>query len=268
MKGIVKAIIAGCIFIAIGVAVLLIALGLNGWSFTPEYDMATYSTENAEITEVIDTIKLNFKAGKVRTEFYDEDYITVKYPKIKNFDTDIEVKDGTFSFTGPNKQHWYSFPLGWGNLPETVIKLPKNTTYNLDLTVNAGTMTIEKGDYGTVKLQLNAGSFKVNGASSCTEFDCTVNAGAATIENMNCSGLFDCNVNAGSINIMSITCDNIKTEVNAGSLKVEVNGKQADYTIFVEKSAGSCNVEEQSGTGNKTLTIDVSAGSVDVTFTG
>ena len=216
MKGIVKAIIAGCIFIAIGVAVLLIALGLNGWSFTPEYEMTTYSTEKAEITEEIDTIKLNFKAGKVRTEFYDEDYITVKYPQIKNFDTDIEVKDGTFSFTGPNEQHWYSFPLGLSNLPETVIKLPKTTTYNIDLTVNAGVVNIAEGTYQDLKVTMNAGKVVITENTVCTDFSCIINAGAAELKGITCAGKFDCKGNFAGVNLDTLSCDDITLEANAG----------------------------------------------------
>lgn len=264
MKGIVKALIVGSIIIGIGVAVLLIALGLNGWSFTPEYEMTTYTAETAEIN----TVKLNFNAGKVKTEFYDGEIITIDYPAIKNFNTDITVENGTLKFSGPNKMHWYSFPLGWGNIPETVIKLPQSTAFNLDLQVNAGVVDIAAGNYGTVKTQLNAGTVTIGDSATCVSFKCTVNAGTATFENIKCSGLFDCNVNAGSITIKNLTCNNISTVVNAGSLNLKVNGNKSEYTITVDKSAGSCNVEEQTGSTDKKLTVDVSAGSVNVTFAG
>lgn len=263
MKGMVKAIITGCVFIGIGIVVLLLALGLNGWSFTPNYEMTDYTAETTEIA----TVELQFNAGKLKTEFYDGEYITVKYPKIENFKTNIIVENGAFKFSGPNKLHWYSFPLGWGKLPETTIKLPKSSTFNLDLQVNAGAVDIAQGTYGTVKIQLNAGAITVNGETECSAFNCTVNAGSATIDNMNCSGLFDCNVNAGSITVKNLICDNIVTEVNAGSLKLKIDGKKADYTITVDKSAGSCDVVNQTGTGGKTLKVDVSAGSVTVEFT-
>lgn len=261
MKGMVKAIIGGCIFIAIGVVILLIALGLNGWSITPNYEMKTYNA-----TETNTTVKLNFNAGEVKTEFYNGDKIVVEYPEIENYSTTIKEENGTLTFSGPRKQHWYNFSFGWNKIPKTIIKLPQNTAFNLDFEVNAGTVTVAEGAYGTVKIQLNAGTVKVNGIAECTSFTGTVNAGSANVKNVNCEGKFRCEVNAGSINIDGLTCDDIDTEVNAGSLNLKINGNKTDYTIFVDKSAGSCSVEEQTGTGGKTLAIDVSAGSANVTF--
>ena len=266
MKGIVKAVIAGCIIIGIGVAILLLALGLNGWTFTPNYQMTTYSTEDEEITTPVDTVKLNFKAGKIKTEFYDGEFITVKYPKIENYNTDIEVADGVLSFTGPNKLHWYSFPLGWGNLPETVIKLPQNTTFNLDFTISGGTATINNGTIEGAKIVMNAGKITVSNVAVNSTFECTMNAGAAEMENVTCNGSFDFTTNFGGAKINRLTCNDITLNTNAGGIELNILGIKSDYTVTIDNSVAGCNIEEQVGTTDKTLTIETNAGGIEVEF--
>ena len=73
MKGYVKCIIAGAIILGIGIAVLLVALALNGWHFDfkefsfneTEYEMKSYTAEN-QYTD----LKVDISAGEVEVVYY------------------------------------------------------------------------------------------------------------------------------------------------------------------------------------------------------
>ncbi|MDE5667756.1 MAG: hypothetical protein K2I29_05895 [Clostridia bacterium] len=67
MKGLVKMIIAGAIIIGIGVAVLLIALGLNGWSFAPNFEMQEFTSNEANTS-----VSVNLSTGRLKIEYTDE----------------------------------------------------------------------------------------------------------------------------------------------------------------------------------------------------
>ena len=255
-------IVLGCVIPAVALLFIFViaAFALNGWLVMPKFEMAQYTAEG-EITE----LKIDNAVGNIKTEFYDGDEITVDYPVSDRFTMTVAEKDGTLTVDGLNKKHWYVFSLRSWSLPETVIKIPRDTVLKLDVQVNAGEVQLASGVYAEVSIQLNAGSIRMVN-TICSSFDCEVNAGAVFVNLLDCN-TFDCEVNAGSFNAVRLVCPNIKIDVSAGSFKADVQGKKEEYTISVDKSAGSCNVKSQTGTDpEKKIDIDVSAGSVSIAF--
>ena len=213
MKPFVKAIIAGGCVILIGVIILLVALGLNGWKFK-----ANFTTE----------------------EFVAEQ---------ENKKVVVENSIGTVKISGPSPK-WYEFSIWWADVPEMAINLPKATAFDLTLTVNAGSLRLLEGEYSAVHITVNAGVLNANGVE-CDTFKATVNAGSMQINNLNCHTSFDGEVNAGSLNAKGVTCPKISAEVNAGSLSMKINGVKSEYTIHSHVSAGSSNISSQTGSTDK-----------------
>lgn len=260
MKPFVKAIIAGGCVILIGVIVLLVALGLNGWTLK-----TTYRTEEFNAQQENSKVVVENSVGSMKINYYDGDKVQIFYPEAKNYKLKISEQGGVLRISSPNPK-WYEFSIWSSNIPETVINLPESTSFELDLTVNAGSLRILNGEYSNIKITVNAGSLNAKGVN-CNVFNATVNAGTMQTNDLTCRSSFTGKVNAGSLNAKNVTCSAITADVSAGSLNMTVNGKKSEYHIKAHVSAGSSNLESQDIPSDKSLTANVSAGSLNISFT-
>lgn len=261
MKGFLKVIIAGAVIIGLGIAILLIALGLNGWSFTPKFEMQNYTAEQENTS-----LSIKLDAGRLKIEYREDggDKIQISYPEAKSWKTTVSEKDGKLSLVG-NKHHWYTFT--WGvTFPETVIKLPKSAIGSVEITLDAGTVDLVGGEYQNVKIQVNAGTCRVGEISGCKTLDLTVNAGTLNVDGAQSNSVKG-EVNAGAANIKKI--DSAQTEVNisAGAANLSFTGAKTEYDATVNVSFGKCEgLTTQTGNGGKNISINVSAGAATVSF--
>lgn len=260
MKSFVKAIIAGCCIIFIGIIILVIALGLNGWTLRLHFSTEEFNSEQ-EINKVV----VDKSVGSMKINYYDGDKIQIFYPTSNNYEVSVKYDDGCVRVTS-RRPKWFEFSIWLAHIPETVINLPKDTTFELDLTVNAGSLRIQEGQYSKVRITVNAGSLRANNIE-CDTFNAKVNAGSMNINNITCHTSFKGEVNAGSLNAKNVICPTITAEVSAGSLNMTVKGIEAEYNISAHVSAGSSNLRSKSGTTDKKITANVSAGSLNVSFT-
>ena len=260
MKSMVKAIIAGSCVIVLGVAILITALALNGWTFKAHFDTKEFNAEQENSKIVVEN-----SVGEIKINYYDGEKVQIIYPESKKYSLSISEKDGTVRVKSPSPK-WYEFSIWWTDIPETVINLPQDTRFELDLTVNAGSLRLLEGEYSKVRLTVNAGSLNVKKVD-CDIFNAEVNAGSMQINDLVCETSFKGEVNAGSMNAKGVTSPRITADVSAGSLNMTVNGKKSEYSIDAHVSAGSSNLSSQQGTTDKILRAEVSAGSLNVTFT-
>ena len=278
MKGFVKVIIAGAIILGIGVAVLVVVLGANGWQIEGAYEMKTYDCQ-----ETNGSLDVDFAAGNLIINYYDGEKIKVEYPENKRMTATILEENGTLTFKTTYKKlinfNWFS------KTPDTKIWLPQNLTVALDLDMDAGTVNIPDGEYGSVKIVMDAGSLYA-GDISCSSFSLRMSAGAATVKNVISAGGAECKMSAGDLKIQSLSCPALKCDVSAGSVKAEkltcdvlnvdvsagsaaftLAGAESEYSVSVDKSAGSCNISDRTGSTDKRITADISAGSLEIKFT-
>lgn len=230
---------AGITVLVIGIAVLLIGLGLNGWKLN------IYEEKTFICTEQNDTLNLSVAAGKAHVVFYDGENVQIDYPSSPRYGYKVSESGGSVSVRPRSSfgMNWF----GWWKIPDLTIKIPNGKVMNLNLDVSAGTASVANGAYGAFDLDLSAGSV-YTGDISCSSFTA--------------------DVSAGSLSAKSVACDKFLFDVSAGSASVTVNGKKSEYSITVDKSAGSCDVSGQQGTvAGKIIDIDVSAGSISVGFT-
>ncbi|MCH5147752.1 MAG: DUF4097 family beta strand repeat protein [Clostridiales bacterium] len=260
MKSMVKAIIAGSCIIVLGVAILLVALGLNGWTFKAHFDTKEFNAEQENNKIIVEN-----SVGSMKINYYDGEKVQIFYPQSSNYELNITETNGAVRVKSP-KPKWYEFSIWWTNIPETVINLPKDTQFELDLTVNAGSLRLLDGQYSKIRLTVNAGSLTVKDID-CDTFSAIVNAGSMRIDDLICSDIFTGEVNAGSLNAKYVACPRIIAGVSAGSLNMTVKGSKSEYNISARVSAGSSNISSQTGTTDKKITANVSAGSLNVFFT-
>ncbi len=260
MKAIIKAIIAGSVIIGVGLIILIVALGLNGWKFMPDFSTEQFTAEG-EIAE----LRLEDSGGKIRTEFYDGESIAVDYPVSEQYVMEVKEQDGVLTVSGLKRKHWYNFIFIPNALPETVVKIPRGTVLKMSVTVNAGSVSLAAGEYAETNVTVNAGNLNIADVT-CPKFVCKINAGAISAESLDCDS-FECDINAGAFSADRLRCPQIRAEVSAGSVSLAVAGNMEEYSVIIDKTAGSCNLSGQIGTDpSKRMDIKVSAGSVNVSF--
>lgn len=282
MKGFVKVIIAGAVILVLGIGVLVVALGINGWQINvdEDFEMKYYECEDNNTTLAID-----FSAGKLEIDYYEGETIKVEYPENERLSASISEENGKFSFSTNYHHKWNNF-FGWfsKNIPTTKIWIPYGDIMNLKLGMNAGSVRIADGEYGSFDVEMNAGSISM-GDIICNKLSVEVNAGSVDAKNVTSAEKVNVDMNAGSMRFRSLICPSVDISVSAGSLdfaKVETSsvdvdvsagsvclemlGAKSDYTIDVDKSAGSCNISNQRGAKDKRIKADVSAGSLNIKF--
>lgn len=260
MKPFVKAIIAGGCVILVGVILLLVALGLNGWTFKTRFSTEEFNAEQENSKIIVEN-----SVGSMKINYYDGDKVQIFYPQSQNYKLNITEENGCVKVSSP-KPKWYEFSIWSTNIPETQINLPKGKVFKLDLTMNAGSLRIAGGEYSSIKTTVNAGTLTVTDVN-CNTLKAEVNAGSLQINRIVCTTSFDGEVNAGSLNAKSVTCPKITADVSAGSLNMKINGKKSEYNIKVHVSAGSSNIQSNDIQSDKSLTAEVSAGSLNISFT-
>ncbi|MDE7158888.1 MAG: DUF4097 domain-containing protein [Clostridiales bacterium] len=260
MNHVIRAIIVGSVIIGIGVAVLLVALGLNDWSFSPHFTTEEFSSEEENTA-----LEIKLDAGKLKVEYHDEENIQISYPVASGYLTTISESGGKLTLEG-NKRRWYAFH--WGvDFPETVVKIPKDKISEVTVNLNAGMVELPDGSFDKVTVKLNAGTCNVGSVTECKQFDVRLNAGALNVSGV-ISEKFSCHVNAGSAKIQKIESYESEIKLNAGTANLGFVGSAEDYNATVNVSAGSCNGLSDRTGGDKTITVKVNAGSVNVSFEG
>lgn len=262
MKGYVKMIIAGAVIVGIGIAVLLIAGGISGWSFRydgGDFEAKTYTAEKENLN-----LDVEFSVGELEIKFYDKDKITVDYHENNKYTVNISEENGTLKFT-TGRKHWYDYMFNWNvKFPTTVIWLPQSFRASISLELNAGTVTVADGQFTNAKFEVNAGKLET-GNIDASALECRVNAGNLAIGSAVCPRSI-LEINAGNLDIRKLFCGDITAEINAGTMDLSLTGTEEEYAVYVEKNAGSCNVKSHFGTTEKRLNAEINAGNLKVTF--
>ena len=259
--------IAGSIIIAIGLILVAVAGIVPGWKFkTLNWNYNEYTTGiDAEITE----IDLQFYAGNLTVEYYNESVIKVEYYQSSEYAIKCYVSNGTLHIS-TSQIRWANF-IWRDKFPETKIYLPQSKSLekkqlNLKLQVNSGSVTFKAGDFGNVEVELNSGSIIMNNLY-CNNFNGEINAGILSMDHVECNQ-YTANVSAGVLNTSRLKCGEVNVDLSVGTANIGIDGKQSDYSIWTSVSAGSCNVQKQNGKTLQSLKVTVSAGSATVTFRG
>ena len=281
MKGFIKVIIVGAVILGLGIGVLAVTLGINGWQIDSDFEIKTF-----ECQEKNTTLDIEFSAGSLEINWYEEEFIKIEYPENSVWTSKVSEENGAVSFKNTGKFKWNNIPSLFVKVPTTKIWIPQGDILNVKLEMNAGTTKLAGGEYEDLSIAMNAGTFSTTGNISCKKLlvelnagtintkdivseqnaKIQLNAGSLNIQALNCPSL-DVDVSAGTVNIHNLLTSSIDVDLSAGSVKLEITGAaKSDYNIDVDKSAGSCNITNQKGSTDKSIKADISAGSLTVKF--
>lgn len=257
--------IAGSIIIAIGLILVAFAgliPGLKLKSLNWTYKEYTTSADE-EITD----IDLQFYAGKLTVEYYNEKEIKLMYYESSEYTINCYVSKGTLHIS-TSQLRWTNF-LWSDKIPEMRMYLPQSISVekkplDLKLQVNSGSVTFTAGAFGNVEVELNAGAIILNNMY-CDNFKGEIHAGILSMSRVLCNQ-YTANVSAGVLDTSRLECGEINIDVSVGSANIGIKGRQSDYSIWTTVSAGNCNVQKQNGKTLQSLKVTVSAGSVKVNF--
>ena len=253
--------IIGIIVLAVGLALFITGLALNGWKFKVEYEMETFNS-----TEENTALDLRMSAGSMNVQFYEGDSIELTYPVSYARGYEVSERAGTVR-VNPVNRHVFNW-FGWSNIPAVTVKVPEGKVMDLKLETSAGSATVASGAYGDVRIDMSAGAITV-GEVVCKNFKADLSAGRITVSSAACTAL-DVDLSAGMATFDNVVSKDIDIDLSAGTVYMSVKGDKSEYAITVDKSAGSCNLASQSpaqGTAEvKRIDVDLSAGNVEVTF--
>ncbi len=278
MKGFIKVMIAGTVILVIGIVILVITLGVHGWHIDDDYDIKYY-----ECTEQNTILDIDFLAGTLEINYYDEKMIKIEYPENKIWSASIIESNGKLSFATTTRRKWNIF--NWfSKIPTAKIWIPKGQIIDIDLDMNAGVTKLACGEFGNLNIKMNAGALQMDDAI-CKKLSVDMNAGTLNLKNAVSAEDVSIDLGAGALNVQSLVCPSLTGDISAGALnisrlqavsvdidisagavKLGMAGVRSDYNIAIEKSAGSCNISNQLGNKDLRIEANISAGSLNVSF--
>ena len=156
---------------------------------------------------------------------------------------------------------------------KVTIYLPETLTFDtVDLQAGAGLLSVERLVTGILDLELGAGKTAFSYLEVTEEGDLEGGAGLITIDSGSLHNL-SLEIGVGEARIRAAITGDSEIHAGVGSLKLEILGSRADYTIDAEKGLGSITIDGESiaanvrlGSGQHRLGVEGGIGSISMRF--
>ena len=185
----------------------------------------------------IEKVEISSNAGELNVILTDDPQLSAEYKQSgasRKPELMVERDGDTLSVYVDERFQWFNFGA-WER--KLTVYLPKVYARDLDIKVNAGSARVEAlSGLDEVNLTLNAGSLSCEGVQAL-ELDLKVNAGTMQVNGI--VGGFDGDVNTGKLiaNVTSLIRD-IEVEVSAGNADVTIPS-DSSAVVSLHASAGS-----------------------------
>ncbi|WP_243076525.1 hypothetical protein [Microbacterium sp. SS28] len=223
------------------------------------------TTRTVDATGVTD-LDVDLAAGSLRIEFGDVTDAELEVTgaggaerwTLRNDDGDLVVSspDGWFNGGGWPFGGWL---FGDNRAGDGVLTLPQSLEgTDADITLAAGELVVDEGDFGDVELDMGAGRTRFE--ASVDSFSADVSAGAAELA-LDGAREASFSVSAGALDAVLTGAQprTLDLQVSAGSLDITV--PEGEYDVTSDVSAGNFDNRVGSTPGaSSTVTVDVSAG--------
>lgn len=226
----------------------------------------------------------NFITGK--NVDFNETYEDIKKIEIDIANSNIYIKEGNkFKVEATNvtsrfksiqrkeilkitdDKNWFLF---WKQSGDITIYIPKDKLNELEIDSGSGKTIIEDTSINKIELDQGAGKLEINNLSVES---IELNGGAGNIE-INNSKLNNLELEAGvgKIDIDSVLLGTTSIECGVGKIELNIQGKEEDYKLYLEKGLGSIKINNKNiknntyGTGENKIKIEGGIGEISIKF--
>lgn len=298
--------ITGCILLAIGIIIFVLAFAASGWDITKmstvrAYTMQTYVSQNPITSIVVDDDNMTVEVKKSK-----DDRVHVNYFTNDNDYYEI-TENGVLSIDRVTNYKWYHyiFQIDF-HKKELTIYLPEQ--YDGDLDIKTSNAKIEVEDISARRIDLKTSNSSIdmedssftevakmkssNGRIEATNVtsagDMTAKTSNSKIDITNVSVRnMDSETSNGSINLERVTavdtirsstsnshiavervdCGNIiDLKTSNGSITGDLKGTMSEYIISAKTSNGNNNLPENKTDGTKKLLAKTSNSKIEIEF--
>lgn len=299
----------GILLVIVGVVIVAVFGGSEGVKDFAGI-VANHQLSNATVQENV-SIKAQSNARRiiVETEEYsvylirsEGDNIVVRHPELNDnvqiylSETKLD-SDFVIRVTQRRTNHFYYNMFS----SFIVIELPRNLNIDVDISVDAGKISVSDLSFANLVCKNSAGSINIENVTAqeitasneagaihlekvvCDNLKATTSAGANKVTNVTVknraimsadagaatfqgsAGRLDISTSAGKV-YFDITSDTISAKSSLGKIAGVVHGEKSDYDIQVEHNMGSCNLSNQSANKGKLLKVESDMGAVKIDF--
>lgn len=303
-KGAVKYIVGGC-FVAVGIVLVTIAVGIGGWGVLRSFRGIEigpggiyYYTDRSESTiegdDIMDNMQVdNIKNLKVSTAYGE---VMIKRDNVEDIKIETkniaaekfkyEVKGDTLEISYKKGLSFFS----WTTNAYISITFPQSFVFdNVKIENGAGKMTLEDFELNDLKIENGAGELVIKNLKANGKADINTGAGAVRLDDITC-GKLDMESGVGEMRASGIDCGdldidngigafnfegsihgNVDIDNGVGEVRMTIHGSSADFGMKVDSGIGQVSVNGNSpvqySSAKYNFKVDTGIGEVRINFT-
>ena len=235
--------------VVIGLAIAVVALYLNNWSFAFGYD-STKEVATHEINESIRDISINTYTADVIFIPTNDSEAKIVCRDANGLQHTVTVNDGALAIELTDTRKWYDYISFSFENSEIAIYLPSGEYNTLDIDISMGDVEIPKEfTFGNVDIEATTGD--IDFCATATQLKIKTGTGDISLENVMADAI-DLSTSTGTLSLSDINC--------TGELKLCTSNGNTSV------SGANCGSLYSSGsTGDIRLTSLISDGKIDIT---
>lgn len=247
-------------------AVAVIAVGIHASSVAhgeEQFSEKHYDTEHISFLDMKDInhpIRLVASTDQnVHITYYDSDQEHYS----------ITENEGTLTLTYDDKRPWYDF-IHWESGAKdraVTIAVPAGVLSGVKLkTVTGGVSMEDVVVAGEASLSTTTGNITVSNVQAKGAVSLSIITGSCDISDLEAKSL-KASVTSGGISLSGVNVtESLQCSTVTGSIRGDVVGAQADYSITAGTVVGACNLPNEAWNGGKTMKMNATTGEIKIQF--
>jgi hypothetical protein len=223
--------------LAVGITALVRQTAGGIWNWDTAADGTDFSCRAEEVSE----LRLEAGVGSLCVETWDQDTISVSYPKdcfrIEQDGTKLSVLNRSNSLF----RRIFSFP--WQEEAQIVVKLPEGKEFQaVYLETGAGEAQIEALTAGEITIETGAGSLVAEKLTAQTGIFVDAGVGETTIQDLT-AGEAVFQVGVGELYVNGRVNGDISVDCGVGDMTLELENREEEFHYSVDCGIGSVTLD-------------------------